>query len=109
MSIFRRCLLALALLAAFAAAKTQPPQAQTKPPAQKPAANPLENVGSKMGVGFYSAIWPFIDEPLSRFQIGLPSTWTAPENSDGKDLPRVLFGPYARDSWPDRRAAKGIA
>lgn len=106
MSIFRRCLLALALLAA---AQAQPPQAQTKPPAQKPAAKPPENVDFKMGVSLYSAIWPFIDELLSRFQIGLPSTWTAPEDSDGKDVPRVLIGPYARDSRSDRRAAKGIA
>ena len=27
------------------------------------------------GMGFYSAVWPLIGEPIAGFQIGLPSAW----------------------------------
>ena len=54
------------------------------------------------GMGFYSAVWPLVDEPLARFQIGLPSAWIMPDNSDNKDLPLAPVGTHARDNWPER-------
>ena len=66
------------------------------------AAKPPEDAGYNMGMGFYAAVWPLIDEPLSRFQIGLPSTWIVPDNSDNKDVPLAPVGTHARDNWPER-------
>jgi hypothetical protein len=54
------------------------------------------------GVGFYSAVWPLVGEPLAHFQIGLPSVWIIPDNSDNKDTPLAPVGTYARDHWPNR-------
>ena len=54
------------------------------------------------GMGFYSAVWPLIDEPIARFQIGLPSAWITPDNSDNKDTPLAPVGTHARDHWPER-------
>ena len=34
------------------------------------------------GMGFYAAVWPLVDRPLANFQIGLPSAWITPDNSD---------------------------
>ena len=34
------------------------------------------------GMGFYAAVWPLTDQPLADFQIGLPSSWIQPDNSD---------------------------
>ena len=53
------------------------------------------------GMGFYSAVWPLIDEPLANFQIGLPSTWILPDNADNKDKPLAPEGTLARQ-WPER-------
>ncbi|WP_334114114.1 hypothetical protein, partial [Paucihalobacter sp.] len=39
-----------------------------------------------MGVSFYTAAWPLIDQPLHRLQIGLPGTWIIPKNSDNKTI-----------------------
>jgi len=55
-----------------------------------------------MGMGFYAAVWPLIDRPLANFQIGLPSAWITPNNSDNKDKPLAPVGTLARDHWPDR-------
>lgn len=41
------------------------------------------------GMGFYAAVWPLVDQPLADFQIGLPSSWIMPDNSDNKG--RVTF------------------
>jgi hypothetical protein len=38
-------------------------------------------------MGFYSAVWPLIDQPLANFQIGLAGSWITPDNSDNKDKP----------------------
>lgn len=38
--------------------------------------------GYSAGMGFYAAVWPLAD-----FQIGLPSSWIQPDNSDNKDKP----------------------
>jgi len=54
------------------------------------------------GMGFYSAVWPLVDKPLANFQIGLPSAWITPNNSDNKDKPLAPVGTLARDHWPDR-------
>ncbi len=53
------------------------------------------------GMGFYAAVWPLIDQPLADFQIGLPSAWITPDNSDNKDKPLAPEGTLAR-SWPER-------
>lgn len=34
------------------------------------------------GVSFYRTIWPIVETPLARFQIGLGSTWIVPDNRD---------------------------
>lgn len=53
------------------------------------------------GMGFYAAVWPLIDEPLANFQIGLPSCWILPDNSDNKDRPLAPIGTLARQ-WKER-------
>jgi hypothetical protein len=53
-------------------------------------------------MGFYSAVWPLIDEPIARFQIGLAGAWITPDNSDNKDIPLAPVGTHARDHWPER-------
>ncbi len=53
------------------------------------------------GMGFYSAVWPLVDKPLANFQIGLPSTWIQPDNSDNKDQPLAPEGTLAR-TWKAR-------
>ena len=53
------------------------------------------------GMGFYSAVWPLIDQPLADFQIGLAGTWITPDNSDNKDRPLAPEGTLAR-KWPER-------
>ncbi len=54
------------------------------------------------GFGFYSAIWPLIEEPVHWFQIGLPSTWITPDNTDNTTEPLCPIGTVARDNWPER-------
>lgn len=39
-----------------------------------------------MGVSFYTAAWPLIDQPLRRLQIGLPGTWIIPNNQDNTSI-----------------------
>lgn len=53
------------------------------------------------GMGFYSAVWPLVDKPSANFQIGLPSTWILPDNSDNKDKPLAPQGTRARN-WMER-------
>ncbi|MCA9320978.1 MAG: hypothetical protein KDB53_09600 [Planctomycetes bacterium] len=54
------------------------------------------------GIGFYAAVWRLVREPISGFQIGLPSTWITPDNSDNRDRPLAPVGTRARDNWPER-------
>lgn len=54
-----------------------------------------------VGMGFYSAVWPLIDQPLANFQIGLAGSWITPDNSDNKDRPLAPDGTLAR-KWPER-------
>ena len=53
------------------------------------------------GMGFYAAVWPLIDQPIAGFQIGLPSAWITPDNSDNKDQPLAPEGSLAR-KWTER-------
>jgi hypothetical protein len=53
------------------------------------------------GMGFYAAVWPLVDQPLANFQIGLPSSWIIPDNSDNKDQPLAPEGTLAR-TWKER-------
>jgi hypothetical protein len=53
------------------------------------------------GVGFYSAIWTLTPNPIAGFQIGLPSTWITPNNSDNTTGALCPVGTYARDNWPE--------
>jgi hypothetical protein len=53
------------------------------------------------GMGFYAAVWSLVDQPLANFQIGLPSSWILPDNSDDKDRPLAPEGTLAR-TWRER-------
>jgi hypothetical protein len=53
------------------------------------------------GMGFYAAVWPLVDQPLANFQIGLPSAWITPNNSENKDQPLAPEGTLAR-TWKER-------
>jgi hypothetical protein len=53
------------------------------------------------GMGFYSAVWSLVDQPLSDFQIGLAGCWISPDNSDNKDKPLAPEGTLAR-KWRER-------
>lgn len=53
------------------------------------------------GMGFYAAVWSLVDQPLENFQIGLPSAWIQPDNSDNKDQPLAPKGTLARQ-WKER-------
>ncbi|MCC7435296.1 MAG: hypothetical protein IT363_11470 [Methanoregulaceae archaeon] len=57
--------------------------------------------GYTAGMGFYAAVWPLADRPLAGFQIGLPSSWIQPDNSDNKTTPLAPEGTLAR-KWPER-------
>ena len=54
------------------------------------------------GAGFYATVWPLIAQPIANFQIGLPSTWILPDNSDNTTEPLCPPGTLPRDSWPER-------
>ena len=54
-----------------------------------------------VGMGFYAAVWSLIDRPLANFQIGLPSAWILPDNSDNPDRPLCPPGTLAR-TWKER-------
>ena len=55
----------------------------------------------RAGMGFYAAVWPLMDQPLANLQIGLPSAWITPDNSDNKDKPLAPEGTLAR-RWRER-------
>jgi len=66
------------------------------------ASRPTDRLEYSAGMGFYAAVWPLIDKPIAHFQIGLPSAWLTPNNSDNKDKPLAPVGTLARDNWPER-------
>jgi hypothetical protein len=53
------------------------------------------------GMGFYAAVWRLVDQPLADFQIGLPSAWITPDNSDDRDQPLAPEGTLGR-TWRER-------
>ncbi len=65
------------------------------------ASPPPDKSEFSAGMGFYSAVWPLIDEPLQNFQIGLAGAWIQPDNSDNKDTPLAPEGTLAR-RWKER-------
>jgi len=66
------------------------------------ASRPPARTNYSAGMGFYSAVWPLIEKPIARFQIGLAGAWITPDNSDNKDTPLAPIGTHARDNWPER-------
>src|SRR5689334_2007908 len=42
--------------------------------------NPPQDYG--FGVSFYVSSWALLDKPIAYFQVGLPSTWIVPDNTD---------------------------
>jgi hypothetical protein len=66
------------------------------------ADRPSDRSTYSYGMGFYSAVWPLITQPIARFQIGLAGAWVTPDNSDNKDKPLAPVGTHARDNWPER-------
>jgi len=60
-------------------------------------------VGYSSGIGFYSAVYPMLPEPINSFQIGLASTWITPDNSDNLTQPLCPPGSYAGDNWEKGR------
>lgn len=65
------------------------------------ASQPADPAEYGYGMGFYSAAWSLIDEPLADFQIGLASGWILPDNRDDKDRPLAPEGTLAR-TWKER-------
>jgi hypothetical protein len=53
------------------------------------------------GMGFHSAVWTLVEEPIAHFQIGLASGWILPDNSDNEDRPLAPEGSLAR-TWKER-------
>lgn len=60
------------------------------------ATRPPSHSEFSAGMGFYSAVWSLVDQPLAGFQIGLPGTWILPDNTDDKDHPLAPEGTQAR-------------
>ena len=65
------------------------------------ASPPPDKSEYSAGMGFYSAVWPLVDEPLAAFQIGLAGAWILPDNSDNEDKPLAPVGTLARN-WKER-------
>lgn len=61
----------------------------------------------RYGAGFYASVWSLIERPIRNFQIGLPSTWLTPDNSDNRTEPLCPPGTIARDNWPERGPTYG--
>ncbi len=65
------------------------------------ASQPPDRAEYGMGMGFYSAAWTLVEQPLAHFQIGLASGWILPDNRDNRDRPLAPEGTLAR-RWPER-------
>jgi len=63
--------------------------------------------GYTYGLGFYAAVWDLTPEPARFLQIGLPSTWILPDNTDNTTEPLCPIGTVARDNWPERAPTYG--
>ena len=53
--------------------------------------------GFGVGMSFYSAVWPMIENPTGSFQIGLPGSWILPDNSDNTDTALAPPGSASRN------------
>lgn len=62
---------------------------------------PRRPEGYGAGIGFYTAVWPLVEQPLAGFQIGLPGNWITPDNPDNTDIPCCPVGTIAR-TWEER-------
>lgn len=103
----------VALIAGLCSAADNAPTAAPKPGQVKAhssglhgyigftASRPPAKSEFSAGMGFYSAVWPLIDQPLANFQIGLAGSWITPDNSDNKDKPLAPEGTLAR-TWAAR-------
>jgi hypothetical protein len=108
-------IVSLALLSLTGAAQDSPPNEASKSETGRVTSHsqglhgyigfshdrPPVGSGYNAGMGFYAAVWPLIDQPLADFQIGLPSSWVTPDNSDNKDKPLAPEGTLAR-TWKER-------
>ncbi len=65
------------------------------------ASRPPDHSEFSAGMGFYSAVWPLLDQPLANFQIGLAGAWITPDNSDNRTQPLAPEGTVAR-KWAER-------
>lgn len=65
------------------------------------ASQPPDRAAFGYGMGFYSAAWTLIEQPLAHFQIGLAGCWILPDNRDDTDTPLAPEGTLAR-TWPER-------
>jgi hypothetical protein len=65
------------------------------------ASQPPDRTAYGYGMGFYSAAWSLIDQPLASFQVGLASSWILPDNRDNTDTPLAPEGTLAR-RWAER-------
>ena len=65
------------------------------------SSQPKDRAKYGMGMGFYSAAWSLIEQPLEDFQIGLASGWILPDNRDNESQPLAPEGTLARQ-WPER-------
>ena len=91
------------LLAPLAAAQTAPVQrgGGLHGYISYSASQPDDRAAYGYGMGFYSAAWTLVDEPLAHFQIGLASGWIMPDNRDNRDRPLAPEGTLARQ-WKER-------
>jgi hypothetical protein len=109
------CILPVALLASICLAQERSPQPEPKSKAGEVTLHSQglhgyigfehealpANGKYSAGMGFYAAVWSLEDRPLANFQIGLPSAWIQPDNSDDKDKPLAPEGTLAR-KWKER-------
>ena len=109
------CILTMAIMASACLAQERSPELKPKAEAAKATLHsqglhgyigfnhePLpadRRLGA--GMGFYAAVWSLVDRPLADFQIGLPSAWIQPDNSDNKAKPLAPTGTTARQ-WKER-------
>lgn len=94
----------LSLLGVQAAAQQKPPEQQGRGLhgyIGYSGSPPPDRAEFGVGMGFYSAAWSLIDQPLRHFQIGLASGWIQPDNRDNKDVPLAPAGTLAR-RWKER-------
>lgn len=65
------------------------------------ATQPPDRAEYGYGMGFYSAVWTLVEQPIAHFQIGLASGWILPDNRDNRDHPLAPEGTLAR-TWKER-------